>query len=43
MSLEAQKQADGHPKIQVKEKKIIKKKTTAGTGNGFQPTQGHEL
>jgi hypothetical protein len=43
MSSQAQKQADGHPKIQVKEKIFIKKKTTADTGSGFEQAWGHQL
>jgi hypothetical protein len=43
MSLQAQKQADNHPKIQVKRKEIIKRKTTASTGSGTEQAQGHQL
>jgi hypothetical protein len=43
MSLHAHNQADGHLKIHVKEKKIYKEKTTAGTGSGCEQAQGHQL
>jgi hypothetical protein len=43
MSSQAQKQAEGHPRIQVKRKSFIKKKTIVSTGSGFEQAQGHEL
>jgi hypothetical protein len=43
LNSQAQKQVDAHPKNQVKGKKIIKKKTTAGTSSGFEQAQSHQL
>jgi hypothetical protein len=40
VSLHAHNQANGQLKIQLKEKKIYKQKTTAGTGSGFEQVQG---
>ena len=43
MSSQAHKQAIGHLKIHMKEKKFYMEKTTVSNGSGYEQTQGYEL